>query len=140
MCLYRLKSAKKTHLFRLICETGYCNGILTTCFGIGPWKSITGHRDHYFRLVNKGPVNSHTVLYVRDAGPGIAFEEGMPAFVHLDDLNVIKLILAHSEFSSCTQMNALFLEKNKTSPIFTMALTCMPVLKIRLLLVISKKT
>lgn len=54
-------------------------------------------------------------------------------FACLEDLNVMKLIWAHSKFSSYAQMNTSFLEKNSTSPLFTMALTCMPILKIRVL-------
>lgn len=62
----------------------------------------------------------------------IAFKEGMPAFIHLDYLKAIKLTLTHSEFSTYTQMNTLFLERNKTTLVFTMALNCMPIPKIRL--------
>lgn len=58
----------------------------------------------------------------------------MPAFVHLGYLKAIKLTLAHSEFSSYTQMNTLFLKRNKTRLMFTMAPNCMPIPKIRLLL------
>lgn len=54
----------------------------------------------------------------------------MPTFAYLGELEAAKLILAGSEFSSYAQMNTPFLEKNKTNPVFTMALTCMLILKI----------
>ena len=58
----------------------------------------------------------------------------MPTFAYLGQLKAAKLILAGSEFSGYAQMNTPFLEKYRTSPVFTMALTCMLILKIRVLL------
>lgn len=56
----------------------------------------------------------------------------MPTFAYLGYQYKINII--GSEIFSYAQMNTPFLEKNKTSPVFTMALTCMLILKIRVLL------
>lgn len=135
MCLYCLKSVKKTHLLRLIHEAGCSNGILYYLFWC--WALEIHYRAlrpllpscewRFFKCQHSPPM-------LETMDHGTAFKEGMPACVHSDYLKAMKLTLAHSEFSTYTQMNTLFLERNKTSLLFTMALTSMPILKIRLLL------
>lgn len=125
----------ETHLFELICETV---AIWNTYYLFQYWSLEINYRvvRPLFSFIIKDSLNSSTqaLRQRRQAKRSTASKEGIPAFVRLHYPNAIKLISICSEFFSYAQMNILFLQKNKTSPMFTMVLTCMPVLKIRLAL------
>lgn len=131
------KVCKENTLFKLSHQTGCSNGILYYRYLFQYWALKINYRalrpvfpcceQRFFKFQYL-----HPMLETMDRS--IAFKEGMPAFVHLDYLKAIKLTLAHSEFSTYTQMNTLFLKRNKTRLMFTKALNCMPIPKIRLLL------
>lgn len=126
MCLYWWKSSVETRLFELICETV---AIWNTYYLFQYWVPEINYKAvrPLCSSINKDSLNSSTqALCLRWwTKRGTASEEGMLA-------SAIKLISVRSEFFSYAQINTLFLQKNKTSPMFTMALTCMPALKIRL--------